>query len=93
MVVFEDGLPKKDHYRRFNLETSDDTESIYEVLRRRLKYLSEEDSSEKFSYRPALLLSRSAGWIQRKKGVVGSQCVHALRNTDRGVCGNAPVAQ
>jgi len=56
MVVFEDGLPKKDHYRRFNLETSDDTESIYEVLRRRLKYLSEDDSSEKFSYRPALLL-------------------------------------
>ena len=56
MVVFEDGLPKKDHYRRFNLETSDDTESIYEVLKRRLKYLSEEDSSEKFSYRPALLL-------------------------------------
>ena len=56
MVVFEDGLPKKDHYRRFNLETSDDTESIYEVLRRRLKYLLEEDSSEKFSYRPALLL-------------------------------------
>ncbi len=56
MVVFEDGLPKKDHYRRFNLETSDDTESIYEVLRRRLKYLSDDDSSEKFSYRPALLL-------------------------------------
>ncbi|MEK9908577.1 MAG: excinuclease ABC subunit C, partial [Aquiluna sp.] len=24
MVVFEDGLPKKDHYRRFNLETQDD---------------------------------------------------------------------
>jgi excinuclease ABC subunit C len=56
MVVFEDGLPKKDHYRRFNLETSDDTESIYEVLRRRLKYLTEDDSSEKFRYRPALLL-------------------------------------
>ena len=56
MVVFEDGLPKKDHYRRFNLETSDDTESIYEVVRRRLRYLAEEDSSEKFSYRPALLL-------------------------------------
>lgn len=56
MVVFEDGLPKKDHYRRFNLETSDDTESIYEVVRRRLRYLSEDDSSEKFSYRPALLL-------------------------------------
>lgn len=56
MVVFEDGLPKKDHYRRFNLETADDTESIYEVLRRRLRYLSDEDTSDKFSYRPALLL-------------------------------------
>ena len=56
MVVFEDGLPKKDHYRRFNLETADDTESIYQVLTRRLKYLSQEDQSEKFSYRPSLLL-------------------------------------
>lgn len=55
MVVFEDGLPKKDHYRKFNLETADDTESIYQVLSRRLKYLTEE-KSEKFSYRPALLL-------------------------------------
>jgi excinuclease ABC subunit C len=56
MVVFEDGLPKKDHYRRFNLDTADDTESIYEVLRRRLKYLTEDDTGEKFSYRPALML-------------------------------------
>lgn len=56
MVVFEDGLPKKDHYRRFNLETADDTESIYQVLSRRLKYLQDEGSSEKFSYRPSLLL-------------------------------------
>ncbi len=55
MVVFEDGLPKKDHYRRFNLETADDTESIYQVLLRRLKYLTQEQS-EKFSYRPSLLL-------------------------------------
>lgn len=56
MVVFEDGLPKKDHYRRFNLDTADDTESIYEVLRRRLKYLADDDTGEKFSYRPALML-------------------------------------
>jgi excinuclease ABC subunit C len=55
MVVFEDGLPKKDHYRKFNLETSDDTESIYQVVKRRLSYLVEE-KNEKFSYRPALLL-------------------------------------
>jgi len=55
MVVFEDGLPKRDQYRRFNLETADDTESIYQVLSRRLKYLGEE-TSEKFSYRPSLML-------------------------------------
>ena len=55
MVVFEDGLPKKDQYRRFNLETADDTESIYQVLMRRLKYLGDE-TSEKFSYRPSLML-------------------------------------
>lgn len=56
MVVFEDGLPKKDHYRKFNLETADDTESIYQVLMRRLKYLADDQNSEKFSYRPALML-------------------------------------
>jgi excinuclease ABC subunit C len=56
MVVFEDGLPKKDHYRRFNLETADDTESLYQVLTRRLKYLSQDEPGEKFSYRPALML-------------------------------------
>lgn len=56
MVVFEDGLPKRDQYRRFNLETADDTESIYQVLLRRLKYLAESVDSEKFSYRPSLLL-------------------------------------
>ena len=56
MVVFEDGLPKKDQYRRFNLETADDTESIYQVLSRRLKYLKEDQPGEKFSYRPSLML-------------------------------------
>jgi excinuclease ABC subunit C len=67
MVVFEDGLPKKDHYRRFSIaETTDDTDSIYQVLSRRLKYLVEPalDASEqseaqpvnKFAYRPSLLV-------------------------------------
>ncbi len=55
MVVFEDGLPRKNQYRKFNLETTDDADAIYQVLRRRLKYL-EDDKSEKFSYRPSLLL-------------------------------------
>ena len=56
MVVFEDGLPRKDQYRKFNLETADDTESIYQVLLRRLKYLASDEPSEKFSYRPSLLV-------------------------------------
>ncbi|WP_460795023.1 excinuclease ABC subunit UvrC [Microbacterium sp. GXF0217] len=46
MVVFEDGLPRKDQYRSFNIaETTDDTDSMYQVLRRRLAHLDspEED--------------------------------------------------
>ncbi|MEY4367772.1 MAG: hypothetical protein RLZ28_1187 [Actinomycetota bacterium] len=64
MVVFEDGLPKKDHYRRFSIEnTTDDTESIYQVVSRRLKYLAVDDETKtadgtvsKFAYRPGLLI-------------------------------------
>ncbi|MDJ0336897.1 excinuclease ABC subunit UvrC [Cryobacterium sp. PH31-O1] len=40
MVVFEDGLPRKDEYRRFNIpESTDDTDSIFQILSRRLAYL------------------------------------------------------
>ena len=40
MVVFEDGLPKKRDYRRFNIaDSTDDTESIYQALSRRLQYM------------------------------------------------------
>ena len=40
MVVFEDGLPRKDEYRRFNIpESTDDTDSLYRTLTRRLAYL------------------------------------------------------
>jgi excinuclease ABC subunit C len=67
MVVFEDGLPKKDQYRRFSIEeTQDDTDSIYQVLLRRLKYLKEPETdtenlatdgqASKFSYRPSLIV-------------------------------------
>ena len=62
MVVFEDGLPRKDQYRRFNVANStDDTESMYQVLRRRLAHLKDEDTAptlagERFAYRPNLLL-------------------------------------
>jgi excinuclease ABC subunit C len=40
MVVFEDGLPRKDQYRRFSIsDSTDDTESIYQTLTRRLAHL------------------------------------------------------
>ena len=47
MVVFEDGLPRKDQYRSFNIaETTDDTDSMYQVLRRRLAYLDRPEEAE-----------------------------------------------
>lgn len=59
MVVFEDGLPKKAHYRQFNIETAlDDTDAIYQVLSRRLKYLRDPDTVDegRFSYMPSLIV-------------------------------------
>jgi len=46
MVVFEDGLPRKDEYRRFGVpESTDDTDSLYRVLTRRLAYLIPDDAT------------------------------------------------
>jgi excinuclease ABC subunit C len=64
MVVFEDGLPRKDQYRRFSIpESTDDTESIRQTLTRRLAYLDQEPGRagdeadlKKFAYRPNLLI-------------------------------------
>ena len=73
MVVFEDGLPRKDQYRRFSIaESTDDTESIYQTLSRRLAYLKDpvaspmlealeeaggvETKRQKFAYPPQLLI-------------------------------------
>src|SRR5690606_13523027 len=65
MVVFEDGLPKKSDYRKFAVhDTADDTESIAQVLRRRLARLDEDDAPDgsegaptkrRCAYRPGLL--------------------------------------
>ncbi|MFD5225789.1 excinuclease ABC subunit UvrC [Microbacterium sp. NPDC058342] len=71
MVVFEDGLPRKDQYRSFNIaETTDDTDSMYQVLMRRLarvdappqEELSDEEVQAgvkrrpRFAYKPQLLI-------------------------------------
>lgn len=71
MVVFEDGLPRKDQYRKFSVpEYADDTEAIYQVLSRRLAYLRDEpargepdvgevstgSTRKKFAYPPQLII-------------------------------------
>ncbi|WP_347753579.1 excinuclease ABC subunit UvrC [Agrococcus sp. ProA11] len=60
MVVFEDGLPRKDQYRKFAIaQTTDDTDSIYQIMRRRAKYIVDgdpEDTGTRFAYTPQLLL-------------------------------------
>jgi excinuclease ABC subunit C len=68
MVVFEDGLPRKSEYRRFELRTlsgPDDPAALREVLARRLARLAserevpaEEDGTQrrKFAYPPSLIV-------------------------------------
>ena len=65
MVVFEDGLPKKDQYRRFSIpESTDDTQSIYQTMSRRVANIDSETTragdddtgTKKFAYRPNLLI-------------------------------------
>ena len=70
MVVFEDGLPRRDHYRKFAIDDArDDTDAIYQVVSRRLRRLVDEgaegdntvvpDSPPKksgFAYPPGLLV-------------------------------------
>ena len=58
MVVFEDGLPRKDQYRSFNIpETTDDTDSMYQVLRRRLAYLDRPEELDE----PAVIATGEIG--------------------------------
>lgn len=46
MVVFEDGLPRKDQYRSFGVaETTDDTDSLYQVLTRRLAHVDRDEEA------------------------------------------------
>lgn len=62
MVVFEDGLPRNNHYRKFALDSPrDDTEAIGQVIQRRIQRLisesqDESDSAKGFRYPPGLLV-------------------------------------
>lgn len=60
MVVFEDGLPKRNDYRTYairSVQGQDDFASMDEVLRRRFARLSEpEERRGRFAYPPALVV-------------------------------------
>jgi excinuclease ABC subunit C len=64
MVVFEDGLPKRSGYRRFEIKGvpgQDDFASMEEMLRRRFtRYLKDQDEPvgkrRRFAYPPALVV-------------------------------------
>ena len=87
MVVFEQGIPRKAHYRRFNIKTVEgpnDFESMTEVLTRRLKRwqsAQEKDSrtggriDESFALLPDLII------MDGGKGQLG-RAVEVLREFD-----------
>ena len=61
MVVFEQGVPAKKNYRRFNIRSvskPDDFASLREVLKRRFtRYITEQQEKEKPGYKPDLAFS------------------------------------
>ena len=74
MVVLEDGLPRRNHYRRFRIRSlagQDDFAAMEEVIRRRFsRYLEERElpveERGKFAYPPALVLvDGGAGQVSR----------------------------
>ena len=62
MVVFEDGIPRREHYRKFAItDVRDDTEAIAQVVSRRLARLNAdsgdgEPERKGFAYPPGLLV-------------------------------------
>ena len=95
MVVFEDGLPRKDQYRTFNIaETTDDTDSMYQVLTRRLARLDEPDDTPeeegvkrrpRFSYPPQLLIVDGG----QPQVAAAARALRDAGRTDIALCGIA----
>ncbi|WP_251449533.1 excinuclease ABC subunit UvrC [Microbacterium sp. Marseille-Q6648] len=68
MVVFEDGLPRKDQYRSFSVaETTDDTDSLHQVLMRRLAYLDRPDEADERPEPDAVLDADAPVVTERRK--------------------------
>lgn len=74
MVVFEDGVKKTSHYRKFsikNVEEQNDYACMQEVLYRRLKRLKDEAEDESFGEWPDLiLLDGGIGHVHAAKEVL-----------------------
>ncbi|MGO2747478.1 excinuclease ABC subunit UvrC [Microbacterium sp.] len=97
MVVFEDGLPRKDQYRSFNIaETTDDTDSMHQVLLRRLAYLDRPEElvpddeaaprkKPRFSYPPQLLLVDGG----KPQVEAAARALRESGHTEIGLCGIA----
>jgi len=65
MVVFEDGLPRKDQYRKFAIEqAADDTDAVHQVLTRRLARLSEEDDAPVVEEADAPVVEEAEGRLE-----------------------------
>ncbi|GAA1468197.1 excinuclease ABC subunit UvrC [Microbacterium thalassium] len=68
MVVFEDGLARKDQYRSFGVaETTDDTDSLHQVLMRRLAYLDQPDADERGTGDEAVLDAEADVVTERRR--------------------------
>lgn len=81
MVVFENGRPRKDLYRRFKIRTvegPDDVSSLKEVLRRRTAYLTGKTTDdESFKEKPDLLLiDGGKGQLNGARSVLKKKEIH-----------------
>lgn len=100
MVVFEDGVPKKSHYRKFKIKTvegNNDFASMKEALVRRLNRLS--DGDESFSSTPDLLLvDGGKGQLayaldaQRETGTTDIEILSLAKREEEVFLGSAPTA-
>ena len=97
MVVFEDGLPKRSDYRRFQIKGvagQDDFASMEEMLRRRFTRLLKEQEEgpspgRRFSYPPALVVvDGGRGQLSMASKVLGrpglADPAHRARQAPRG---------
>lgn len=88
LVVFEDGLPKRNHYRQYIIRQApgDDVASIAEVVRRRFTGTTPgEQQPGKFAYPPQLLVVDGAG----AQAAAAAAALAELAVTDVAVCGLA----